>query len=100
MRSWVGANSGMLTQKDIKFYDQKEDQTTVFRVHSIPGGMLYTNFDVSYGLEGPGGAWGNLGFDLGDLGNLGDICQARNLWLLFPLALVLLLSSSHEKVIK
>ena len=49
MRSWVGANSGMLTQKDIKFYEQKEDQTTVFRVHSIPGGMLYTNFDVSFG---------------------------------------------------
>ena len=47
MRSWVGANSGMLTQKEIKFYEQKEDQTTVFRVHSIPGGMLYTNFDVS-----------------------------------------------------
>ena len=39
----------MLTQKDIKFYQQKEDQTTVFRVHSIPGGMLYTNFDVSFG---------------------------------------------------
>ena len=49
VRSWVGANSGMLTQKDIKFYEQKEDQTTVFRVHSIPGGMLYTNFDVSFG---------------------------------------------------
>ena len=47
IRSWVGANSGMLTQKDMKMYEQKEEQTTFFRVHSIPGGMIYTNFDVS-----------------------------------------------------
>ena len=46
LRSWVGANSGMLTQRDLKLYEQKQEQTTYFKVHSIPGGMFYINFDV------------------------------------------------------
>ena len=46
IRSWVGANSGMLTQRDEIMYEQKQEQTTFWRVHSIPGALLYNNFDV------------------------------------------------------
>ena len=48
IRSLVGANSGMLTQRDEIMYEQKQEQTTFWRVHSIPGAFLYNNFNVSY----------------------------------------------------
>ena len=45
-RSFVGANSGVITQRDVKMYEQREDTVTYVRVHSIPGMMNYINFEV------------------------------------------------------
>ena len=45
-RSFVGANSGVITQRDVKMYEQREDAVTYVRVHSIPGMMNYINFEV------------------------------------------------------
>lgn len=46
LRSWVGANSGAITQRETKMYEQREDQTTFVRVHTIPGMFDYINFQV------------------------------------------------------
>ena len=46
IRSWLGANSGAITQRQIKFYEQMEVKTTVVRVHAIPGIFGYINFEV------------------------------------------------------
>lgn len=55
IRSYVGANSGPLTQRDHFFYDRRQDIVTTLRVHDIPGvmdlydyspdavGMIYAN---------------------------------------------------------
>jgi hypothetical protein len=55
IRSYMGANSGPLTQRDHFFYPQREDISTTLRVHAIPGmvdlfdynkraiGMIYYN---------------------------------------------------------
>ena len=47
LRSWVGANSGMLTQRDLVMYEQRTDETTFFRVHTVPSMLMYINFNVS-----------------------------------------------------
>lgn len=39
IRSYVGANSGPLTQRQHVFYADREDITTFLRVHAIPGVM-------------------------------------------------------------
>jgi len=44
LRSWVGANSGTITQRDSIMYEQREDVTTHLRVHSIPGIMDYVTY--------------------------------------------------------
>ena len=46
-RSWVGANSGVITQRETIMYEQREDQTTFVRVHTVPGMFDYINFKVS-----------------------------------------------------
>jgi len=45
IRSYVGCNSGPLTQRDNVYYEQREDITTYLRVHSISGVMDF--FDYS-----------------------------------------------------
>lgn len=45
IRSYVGCNSGPLTQRDNIYYEQREDITTYLRVHSISGVMDF--FDYS-----------------------------------------------------
>ena len=44
IRSWFGANSGTITQRQIKLYEQMESKTTFLRVHPIPGIFDYINF--------------------------------------------------------
>ena len=46
VRSWIGANSGTITQRQVVMYENREDSTTFYRVHSTPGIMLYSNFKV------------------------------------------------------
>ena len=50
IRSYIGANSGLLTQREHVFYDQREDVRTFVRVHSIPG--LLDFFDYSPAAAG------------------------------------------------
>ena len=62
IRSYVGCNSGPLTQRDNIFYEQREDITTYLRVHAISGvmdfydyspaatGMTYYNNDTTGGV--------------------------------------------------
>jgi hypothetical protein len=45
IRSYVGCNSGPLTQRDNIYYEQREDITTYLRVHAISGVMDF--FDYS-----------------------------------------------------
>ncbi len=44
IRSYVGANSGPLTQRDHIFYERREDIRTYLRVHQIPGVMDFIDF--------------------------------------------------------
>ena len=46
IRSWFGANSGTITQRQIKMYEQMEVTTTFLRVHPIPGIFDYINFQA------------------------------------------------------
>jgi hypothetical protein len=50
IRSYVGANSGPLTQRDHFFYEGRQDIHTFLRVHSIPGIMDF--FDYSPAAAG------------------------------------------------
>lgn len=62
IRSYLGANSGPLTQRDHFFYDRRQDIVTTLRVHEIPGvmdlydyspeavGMMYYNSQNSLGV--------------------------------------------------
>ncbi len=50
IRSYIGANSGPLTQREHIFYEQREDIRTFLRVHAIPGVMDY--FDYSPAASG------------------------------------------------
>jgi len=44
IRSWIGANSGTLTQKEVLMYEGREDMVTFLRVHNVPGMMDFTLF--------------------------------------------------------
>lgn len=44
IRSVVGANSGVLTQRDWVFYEGRQDCITYLRVHPIPGTWMYYDF--------------------------------------------------------
>ena len=44
IQSWVGANSGTITQRESVMYDQREDLRTYLRVHTIPGLMDYVTY--------------------------------------------------------
>ena len=50
IRSYIGANSGPLTQREHIFYERREDIRTFLRVHAIPGIMDY--FDYSPAASG------------------------------------------------
>lgn len=45
IRSYIGANSGPLTQRRHLFYDRREDISTILRVHAIPSMLDF--FDYS-----------------------------------------------------
>jgi hypothetical protein len=44
IRSYMGANSGILTQRQHVFYEQRQDVTTFLRVHGIAGIMDYYDY--------------------------------------------------------
>lgn len=50
IRSYVGANSGPLTQREHVFYEQRQDIRTFLRVHAIPSVMDF--FDYSPAATG------------------------------------------------
>ena len=50
IRSYIGANSGPLTQREHIFYERREDIRTFLRVHAIPGIMDY--FDYAPAADG------------------------------------------------
>jgi hypothetical protein len=50
IRSYIGANSGPLTQREHIFYEQREDIRTFLRVHAIPGPWDF--FDYSSAASG------------------------------------------------
>jgi hypothetical protein len=50
IRSYIGANSGPLTQREHIFYEQREDIRTFLRVHSVPGPWDF--FDYSSAASG------------------------------------------------
>jgi hypothetical protein len=50
IRSYVGANSGPLTQREHIFYERRQDIRTFLRVHAIPGVVDY--FDYSAAASG------------------------------------------------
>ena len=50
IRSYIGANSGPLTQREHIFYEQREDIRTFLRVHAIPGRADF--FDYSSAASG------------------------------------------------
>jgi hypothetical protein len=62
IRSYIGANSGPLVQREHLFYEQRQDIRTFLRVHAIPGPIDF--FDYSAAASGmtyrsnahPGGA--------------------------------------------
>lgn len=44
IRSYVGANSGPLSQRQHHYYERREDITTFLRVHAIGGGMDFLDY--------------------------------------------------------
>ena len=44
IRSYIGANSGPLTQREHIFYEQREDIRTFLRVHAIPGAVDFFDY--------------------------------------------------------
>ncbi len=44
IRSYMGANSGILTQRQHVFYEQRQDVSTFLRVHGIPGVMDFYDY--------------------------------------------------------
>src|SRR4051812_12965165 len=50
IRSYIGANSGPLTQREHIFYEQREDIRTFLRVHAVPGPWDF--FDYSAAADG------------------------------------------------
>ena len=52
IRSYLGASSGPLTQREHLFYDRRQDITTFLRVHAIPGIMdLYDYGPAAAGMD-------------------------------------------------
>jgi len=51
IRSWIGANSGAITQRQTIMYEDREDSTTFHRVHPTPGIFLYSNFRAGSKLK-------------------------------------------------
>ena len=49
IRSYIGANSGPLTQREHIFYEQREDIRTFLRVHSIPGPWDFFDYSSAAG---------------------------------------------------
>lgn len=50
IRSYIGANSGPLTQREHIFYERRQDIRTFLRVHAVPGPVDY--FDYSAAASG------------------------------------------------
>jgi hypothetical protein len=51
IRSYIGANSGPLTQREHIFYDRREDVRTFLRVHAVPGPLDYFDYsDAAIGM--------------------------------------------------
>ncbi len=50
IRSYIGANSGPVTQREHVFYERREDVRTFLRVHAVPGPLDY--FDYSAAASG------------------------------------------------
>jgi len=51
IRSYIGANSGPLTQREHVFYERRQDITTFLRVHVLPGIMdLYDYSSAASGM--------------------------------------------------
>jgi hypothetical protein len=44
IRSYVGANSGPMTQREHVFYDRREEEATFLRVHQISGVMAFIDY--------------------------------------------------------
>jgi hypothetical protein len=61
IRSWIGANSGPRTQREIVFYDRRQDVRTFLRVHAIPSVMDFYDYSPAaagmtyYNSLNPGG---------------------------------------------
>jgi hypothetical protein len=49
IRSYIGANSGPLTQREHIFYEQREDIRTFLRVHAIPGPWDFFDYSTAAG---------------------------------------------------
>ena len=49
IRSYVGANSGPLTQRTEYFYEDRYEQVTDLRVHAIPGVMSFWDWSAAAG---------------------------------------------------
>jgi hypothetical protein len=47
IRSYIGANSGPLTQREHIFYQQREDIRTFLRVHSVPGPRDFVDYSAA-----------------------------------------------------
>jgi hypothetical protein len=47
IRSYIGANSGPLTQREHIFYEQREDIRTFLRVHSVPGPWDFFDYSAA-----------------------------------------------------
>ena len=50
IRSILGSNSGVLTQRNTFMYEQTEHQETIFKVHPLPGFLSYINFKTGIPL--------------------------------------------------
>lgn len=44
IRSYIGANSGPMTQREHVFYDRREEEATFLRVHQIGGVMAFMDY--------------------------------------------------------
>ena len=47
IRSYLGANSGPITQREHVFYERREDVRTFLRVHSVPGPLDYHDYSAA-----------------------------------------------------
>ena len=47
IRSYIGANSGPLTQREHVFYERREDVRTFLRVHAVPGPLDYFDYSAA-----------------------------------------------------